>query len=342
MPSRRSSVGTGELIRAGARRRCRRRSSWGSAAARRPTAAPACSRASVARPTAMRPRWTSTGLDPRLARCRWPSRATYEPTPRAERRGRGLRSAKGRLDPADVADLDRRGSSGSPDAVERRGRRASFATSRGPALRAASGSRCWPSVRAFDRSPCGPASSSSWRRPISTRACRGGPGHHRRRPDRCPDRVRQDGSRRRAAGARRRRAVHRGRRRRRTGGDRGACLGRCRLRSRRGASDRPSSRRWPPEPCPLERCGERLARLVDIGLGLAMETPYAGDAGAARRPVRRPARARRRSGGSPIPGGRGPSGSSAIGRDSWRSSSTASRNATESPCGSAGSTRRPS
>ncbi len=67
----------------------------------------------------------------------------------------------------------------------------------------------------------------------------GGPGDHRRGPDRCPDGVRQDGSRRRPPGGGSRGGLHRRRRRRRTRRDRGAPADRCRGRSgRRAAADR--------------------------------------------------------------------------------------------------------
>ena len=102
--------------------------------------------------------------------CRFPSRVTSR-THSSDRKERPLSTVPKRAPRRRTSPTLTVASSGSPEQSNGRSER-SFATSRGPALRAASVSRCWPSVRVFDRSLFGPASSSSWRRQISTRASR--------------------------------------------------------------------------------------------------------------------------------------------------------------------------
>ena len=68
--------------------------------------------------------------------------------------------------------------------------------------------------------------------------------------------------------------VHRLRRRRDAGGDRGAGRGRRDRRARSSRRRRPSRRRSPPGTAPVERCGERIARLFSAAMDLPAATPH--------------------------------------------------------------------
>ena len=183
--------------------------------------------------------------------------------PRSARRGGRLRTAEGR-------DARRRHRPRLPQrrlgaTSSRRGTAATSATRRAPARPVGSGSRCSPCRTASTPSPCAPASSCSMEAVDFDQRLRSRrPRHHRRRPDRLPDRVRQDRARRRPPGPGGRRPLHRRRRRRRAGRDRGAGGGRCDRRSGRGATAFGRGRDGGRGAIRSIRCGERIARLVSL------------------------------------------------------------------------------
>ena len=187
-----------------------------------------------------------------------------EPAARPDGRGRGLRPAEGR-DPDQVAAARRRTSLACADVLEP-------ATGRRRARDVPAPARPVGSVSGCSRSRTG--SRSFALRPgvdlvmeatdFDARLGRRRPRHHRRGPDRRPDRVRQDRARRRAAGAggRRRRASPSAAASRPDGSRRWRRSARSRSRS----SERPMTveAAMAAGAAPLERCGERLARLVAL------------------------------------------------------------------------------
>ena len=139
------------------------------------------------------------------------------------------------------------------------------ATRRARARPVASGSRCWRSRTDSSLRPSTRRRPRSWRRPTSTPSSRARTSSS---PARAGSTLRPRSARPRSASARRAQAagvaVHRGRwwrRARRRRGARGHRSGR-RARDRAPADRRGRDGRGT---APLERCGERLARLVCIG-----------------------------------------------------------------------------
>ena len=236
----------------------------------------------------------------------------------SDRPGRPRSTARRRArPPTEVADLDGR-LAGFADAARgarpatprprhagrRRGRRRRVRAARDPG----------PLRR---RSRCGPASTSSWRRPTSTPAS---PAPTSSSPARAGSTPRPAfgktalGVARRAAGGRRRRAS----RSVAASSPKGSRPWRRSVPSRSRSSEQPMTveEAMAAGVAPVERCGERLARLVGIGSvaeGLrrcAVTGPMPRAPAATQRQARAP---RRASASSRIPGGRGRSASSATG-----------------------------
>ena len=161
----------------------------------------------------------------------------------------------------------------------RRPRARASATSPGRARPAASGSRCWPSAGRFRSFALRPGvdlvmEATDFDGTPGQRR----PGHHRRGPDRRPDR-RSARPRSASPGGRPRRAC-RASRSVAASSPTGSRPSRrsARSPSRSSSARRSSRRRWPPAPAPLERCGERLARLVSIAAAVDRATTAVGSA----------------------------------------------------------------
>ena len=240
------------------------RSSSGSAAARRPTAASACSRAlgcdrhdgDAARSTSTEARPTTGRLSTSQVAC-----DVTNPLLGPDGRGRDYGPQKGAT-PSQVAELDaptrRIGRIASRRATGRRERDTPGAGAAGGVGFAPAGDPGpVPLVRAATRGRPRDGGDRLRRPPR-----RGRPRHHRRGPDRRPDRVRQDGPRAwrgvpRLPASRASRSVAASSRKASRPSPRSAPS-----RSRSSSARCRSRRRWPAGTEPLERCGERLARLV--------------------------------------------------------------------------------
>ena len=181
-----------------------------------------------------------------------------EPAARAGRGRRRVRAAEGRdAGPGRVPRRAQRGLGRRPRGRDRspRTRHARCRRGRRRRVRAARDPGPVPLVRAAARRGARHG-GDRLRRPPRPRRSR----HHRRGPDRCPDRVRQDRARRRQARPGGRQAVHRRRWQRRARGRRRPWPRSVRRPSRSGRRRSRWRSPWPPATAPLAACGERLAR----------------------------------------------------------------------------------